>query len=165
MKRILAGVLALLLAGCDYTVALVDTPTIRIDGAILGLWERTTPDGETERMLVLPMNEREVLVAFPAGSENAMYARTCLWQGAGMTLAQLDWIGNARGSIPDDGRSFQYASYAVKDDEVRIRMLNPDVVSNRISNRDELVKAIGEAAADPDLFHDERVFRKVPEPE
>ena len=35
---------------------------------------------------------------------------------AGRTLLQLEWIGTGAGGLPEDGRVFQLASYAIADD-------------------------------------------------
>ncbi len=69
-KMMLMGVLSLLVAGCDYSVSLVDTPTIAIDKSVLGLWQRAKSDGQTESLLVLPLTETMYMVSFPAGTTN-----------------------------------------------------------------------------------------------
>ena len=101
------------MVGCDYKVPLVKTPTIGIDAAVVGLWERTDEDGKTESLLVLPLSKQEYLVVFPAGAKDAMFARGCLWRNGAVNLVQLDWFGTARGKVAEDNRTFQFVSYAV----------------------------------------------------
>ena len=150
-----------LLVACDYTVPLVRTPSVGIDGAVLGSWLREGEQGKGERLLVLPLGKQEFLVVYPAGADGAMYARGCLWRNKAMTLVQLDWFGTAKGTVPDDTRTFQYVSYVVERDTLKLSLLNPDVVSKDVKSAKELAKAISDSHANPKLFHNEMVFRKV----
>lgn len=163
MKRVMLVLLVVgtLLAGCDYTVPLVKTPDIKIDNAITGLWQKTGDTGKIENLLVLPMSEQEYLVTFPAGSENAMFARACLWRGAGLTLVQLNWFGTAQGKVPDDNKTFQLVSCAIEGDTMKVRLLNPDVFPKRVALSDDLAKTIAAKKDDPKLFRAEMVFQKV----
>ncbi len=162
-KGMLLAVLCILLVGCDYTVALVGTPMVPIDRSVLGLWQRRSNNGQTERLLVLPLKPQEYLVSFPADSPKAMFARGCLWHGGGMTLVQLDWFGTAEGKLPMDARTFQYASYAVSGNTLRTRLLNPEVVKKTVASPAALARAIEADRADPRLFRNEMVFKKVAE--
>lgn len=161
MKKTMLFVICLVFAGCDYTVPLVNTPTIDIDRSAIGLWQRAKDDGQIERLLVLPFSEKEYMVSFPASSKDSMFARGCLWQGAGVTLVQVDWFGTARAKLAEDNRTFQFASYSLEKDAIRIRLLNTDVVNKNITSSEELVKAIKNNTTNPNLFRDEMVFKKV----
>lgn len=162
MKRLmLMCVGCALLAGCDYTVPLVKTPDAKIDAAVVGLWQRYGDGGKVESLLVLPLNKQEYLVVFPVGSKDAMFARGCLWRAATITLVQLDWFGTAHGKFPEDNRTFQFASYSINGDSIRLRLLNPDVVAKDVTSSDVLAKAIANNKDDPKLFRDEMVFQKV----
>ena len=162
MKRMLLMAAAgALLAGCDYTVPLVKTANLPIDPAVVGLWQRTGGDNKVERLLVLPLSRQEYLVVFPAGSEDALYARGCLWRGGSTTLVQLDWFGTARGGLPDDTRTFQYASYRVESGTLTCRLLNPDVVPRELASSDALAKAIADSQDNPTRYRDGMVFQKV----
>jgi hypothetical protein len=155
------AVLALTLAACDYTVPLVAEPVHVIDASSVGLWQRTNDRGHTEQLLVLPLGEREYLVSFPAGSRGAMYARATHWRGAAVSLVQLDWFGTAEGKLPDDGRTYQYADYALDGDVLRLRLLNPEVVPNSVATSAALAEAITRHADHPALFRDPLVFRRT----
>jgi hypothetical protein len=149
------------LAGCEYTVPLVKTPELAIDKSLLGLWQRTKEDGQTEQLLVLPLGEREYLVSYPAGSKDGMFARVCLARVAGLTLAQLQWFGTAAGEPPEDNRVYQFAAYSVSGEKLTIRLLNSDVVKKDVASTQELVKAITDNKDNPDLFKQDLVFTKV----
>jgi hypothetical protein len=160
-KLMLMCVACALLAGCDYTVPLVKTPNAGVDAAIAGLWQRSGVGGKMESLLVLPLNKQEYLVVFPVGSQDAMFARGCLWRSAAITLVQLDWFGTAQGKLPEDNRTFQFVSYAIKGDSMGLRLLNPDIVAKDVTSSDALAKAIADNKDDPKLFRDEMVFQKV----
>ena len=130
----LALVCAALLAGCDFTVPLAPTSDTPIDNALVGAWERTTNNGARQRLLVLPLSKTEYLVSFPAGEKDAMFARATLCKTADLTLVQLAWFGTAQGVTPEDGRVYQYASYAVTGDTLKGRLLNAEVVDRDVSS-------------------------------
>jgi hypothetical protein len=160
----LGAVCAAALAGCDYTVPLAEKPEQAIDAALVGAWERKGDQGETERLLVLPLSKTEYLVSFPSGSKNAMFARACLCKAAGLTLVQLTWFGTVNGDLADDDRVYQFASYTVTGDSLKGRLLNPDTVSRDVASTDALVKAISAKKEQPGLFRDVWDFTKVKPP-
>ncbi len=164
MNTLLAAVCAAALAGCDYTVPLAEKPDQAIDKALLGAWERTSEQGEVERLLILPLGKTEYLVSFPAGSKNAMFARACLCKAAGLTLVQLTWFGTAQGDVAEDSRVYQFASCTVTGDTFKGRLLNADTVSRDVTSADALVKAIVANKDNPDLFRDVWDFKKVKPP-
>ena len=161
MKRLVVLAVVLALFGCDYTVQLAETPETAIDKAAVGLWQRMKEDGQTEGLLVLPLNKREYLVSFPAGSRDAMFARACLCKVRGKTFAQLQWLGTARGKLPKDGRVFQFAAYSVTGDTLRFRMVNADLVQRSLTSTAALAKAIVDKLDNPALFRGEMAFQKV----
>jgi hypothetical protein len=157
----LVAAVCAMLAGCDYTVPLVKTPSAVIDRAVVGLWRRANDEQDKESLLVLPLGEKEYLVVYPAESKDAMFARGCLCRNASNTLVQLDWFGTAKGKLPDDNRTFQYAAYKVESDVLRLRLLNPDAVAKDIASSDELAKAIADNQGKANLYRDEMVFRRI----
>jgi hypothetical protein len=161
VKKLIVLVACTMLAGCDYTVPLVKTPGMGIDNAVVGLWERTKEDGQTERLLVLPLSKQEYLVSFPSSAEDAMFARASLCSTAGKTLVQLEWIGTVQGGLPEDNRVFQFAAYSVAENTLRVRMLNADVVKTDAGSSDALARAISENKNNPALFREEMAFEKV----
>jgi hypothetical protein len=161
MKNLMIGILCVLLAGCDYTVLLVSKPTIAIDRAPVGLWQRTAKNNQTEHLLVVPLDKQEYLVSFPSRSEDAMFARACLAKVADMTLVQLKWFATGQARLPDDDRVYQYASYSVKGNKLTVRLLNSDIIKKDVTSTAELVKAIIANKDATNLFRESMVFTKV----
>lgn len=161
MKRLLFLLLGLVLAGCDFTVPLVTQPETTVDPSLVGLWERRQQDGTPERLLVLPLGSKEYLVAFPADTTNAMYARVCLTRVDDRPIAQLHWFGTAQGGVPDDARVYQFARYARSGERLTVSLLNSEVISRDISSTPALVEAIVRHRTHPELFREEMVFRRL----
>ena len=148
-------------AGCDYTVPLVNTPSLDIDNAVVGLWQQAKDGGQTENLLVLPLGKQEYLVSYPAGGKDAMFARGCLWRSADRTFVQLNWFGTAQGKLPEDSRTFQFATYKLEGDTLRVRLLNAEVVDRDAKSADALLQAIAANQGKSGQFRDEMVFKKV----
>ena len=167
LNRIVAAVGLAFLVGCDYTVALVKTPEIPMDAALLGAWSRTdgNENDRSQRLLVLPLGPNEYLASFPAGEKDALFARVCLCRANERTLAQLTWFGTAQGVIPNDARVFQYAAFSVKDNALQVSLLNADVVARDAASAEALVKAIAASKDNPELFRAAMTFKKVKPPE
>jgi len=165
MKIPLLPVLAcLLLAGCDFTVPLVEKPALDIDKSVIGLWEKPKPDGgQPERLLVLPLGRQEYLVAFTGNGTNSLYARACLCKTADLSLVQLTWIGNSEGEAAADDRIYQFASYTVTGRKLSLRLLNPETVGRDAKSTAALTKAIEANKASPALFREPMEFTKVKE--
>ena len=163
MKRLLLLAACAALAGCDYTVPLAKAPSMDADTSLVGLWERIGENGQPESLLVLPLGKQEYMVSYPAAAKDGMFARACLVRCAGRTLAQIEWIGSARGKLPDDGRLWQFASYERSGDRLKVRMLNADTVSRDVKTTEELAAAIGKNKDSADLFRAEMVFTKAAE--
>ena len=165
MKNLHLSLLAcLLFAGCDFTVPLVETPTIDIDKAVIGVWEKPKPDGgQPERLLVLPLGKQEYLVTFTGNGSDSIYARGCLCKVADLTLVQLKWIGNSKGEAPDDSRVYQFASYSVTGGHLSLRLLNPDTVGRDAQTAAILTKTIEANKASPALLREAMVFTKAKE--
>ena len=161
MKKFALLVVCGLLAGCDYTVPLVTTPTLPMDGRVIGLWQQVKTDGGVDSLLVLPLNKAESLISFPAGAKDAMFGRACLCRVGTKTLVQLQWFGTAQGKGVEDDRVFQFADYAVSCDTMKIRLLNSDVVKRDVKSYDELATAIAENTGKTNLFREDMVFKKA----
>ena len=161
---LLATACAAVLVGCDYTVPLTETAELPIDAALAGSWERTTQQGEKQRLLVLPLSKNEYLVSFPARTKDAMFARASLCKTAGLTLLQLAWFGTAQGVTPEDGRVYQYATYTVAGDTLKGRLLNADVVDRESASPAALASAIVANKESPNLFRDLWEFTKEKPP-
>ncbi len=163
MKKTMLLMLALVfIIGCDYEVALVEAPGIPIDKSLIGRWQKANTDNHVKTLLVLPLDEYEYLVSFPADSENAMFARACLWRNSGLTLVQLNWFGTAQANLPDDDRTFQYAAFKLEDGRLEVKLLNPDVVAGAASSSAELIEALTDNLDNERIFRRKMVFRRQP---
>ena len=161
MKSMLCVFICLLLVGCDFTVPLSGTPGMAIDTRAVGLWEMSKPNGKTERLLVLPFNDREYFISWPEDAPTELYARAHLFRFSGMVLVQLQWFGNSDGVVPDDERNYQIATYAMTGDALEIRMLNPDVIGKDFGSSADLARAIEANINNTDLFQEIMTYRKV----
>ncbi len=155
--------LCVLFSGCDFSIPLVDTPSLDMDTGLTGLWHRTDAPGQDTHLLVLPLSDKEYLIVFPAGTTNALFARGSLWQQAEARLVQLDWFGTARGKQPANNRTFQFASYVADSDTLRVRLLNPDAVTLEEQTPEALAKAVTALADHPSRFRGEMRFQRAPE--
>ena len=161
MKKLLIALACGLLAGCEYTVPLVSNPETEIDRSILGLWQTAKEDGQTDQLLVLPLDKREYLVSYPSGAKDAMFARACLCRTDGKELVQLKRFGSAQAELPENNRVFQFVTYSVKGDTITVRLLNSEVVNKDVASTKELAKAIADNKDNPSLFREAMVFTKV----
>ena len=161
MNLMLLAILGGILAACEFSVPLVETPDIPIDERVLGVWARSNDEGKEERLLVLPLGKHEYLVSYPATTTDAMFARACLTRAAGKTLVQLNWFGDAKGSVPDDKRTYQYVEYSVDGRKLTVRLLNSDVVSKDAASTNALVEAIEAGKDHPKLFREAMLFNRI----
>jgi hypothetical protein len=161
MKYLVTFLIGLILVGCEYTVPLATEPKLKIDKEAIGLWQKQDENDKEDRLLVLPLDEKEYLVSLPAGTDKAMFARACLVEIGGETLVQMRWFGTAQADLATDGRVYQYAIFSVVKDTLSVRMLNTGVVSKTVKSSDELAKAIAEGMDQPDLFREPMLFHRV----
>lgn len=163
MKHAWIAALCLAFAGCDYTVPIAATPARDIDRALVGLWERTDDGDKPESLLVLPLGPREYLVNYPLDKRDGLFAKATLCSCAGRTWAQIQWFGTAKGTQPDDARIYQFATYEQTNDTLRIRLLNPDVVSKDMATTADLVHWIEANRDEPKLLREPMSFKRIKE--
>lgn len=160
MKWLLA-IIGLLLSACDFTVPLSPKPLLPLDQRATGLWERELPEGKIERLLVLPLNDKEYFISWPEGDKTELYAKAHLFDYSGKTLVQLEWFGNSEGTVPDDDDIYQVAKYTIKDNVLEIDMLNPRVVGYDHNTTADLAAALEKNRNNPELFHDKMIYNQV----
>ena len=163
MRNLMVAALCILVAGCDYEVALVEEPKEAIDRGAVGLWKEETADGPDRKLLVLPMSENEYLISYPAETRNSMYGRGAHLEVAGIELVQLRWFGTGEGKDADTERIYQYGSYSVNGDTLEFRLVNRDTVDKDAATPEELAESIAAQADNPDLFRKAIVFHRVEE--
>jgi hypothetical protein len=157
MKSWMLAAACLMIAGCDYTVPLAKTPVGDADPALAGLWRRPLND-RTENLLVLPLSPREWMVAYPAASPDAMYARA--WP-AGPARVQLQWIGTGKGNRPENDRVYQLADFSIAGDTLTIRVINAKVAGANAASPEELARAVEANKDDPGFYQEAMVFKRV----
>ena len=162
MKILFPLLFALALSACDYTVNLTPEPKVDVDPAWIGLWEMRSENGEPNRLLLLPLGNREFLLSYPAGKPDAMFARVCRTGEDESALMQITWFGTAKGDLPDDAKVYQYAAAALKDGVLTVRMINGETVGREAKTAGELSAAIAAAKDKPGLYREAMVFRKSP---
>ncbi len=157
-----SAIIALLAVGCDYELQLAEEATESLNPELVGLWERVDSRGREERLLVLPQNDKEYLISFPAAEDYAMFGLTRLWAGEEMALMQIDWFGTAQAKLPEDDRTLQYADFSLENETLTVRLLNPEVISDDIDTREDFIHALRENLENSELFRkDEMRFKKV----
>ena len=162
VSMLLAGIL---LAGCDYTVPLQETPRYEIVPELVGLWQRPRDAKEqADSLLVLPLTRREYLVSFPAGTPKAMFARAMFCRVDELRLVQLEWLGTGEAQLPEDNKVFQYASYELDKNRIVIRLLNTEVVGGKHPSAAALADAIKANKDHPGLFKHKMVFNRSKSP-
>jgi hypothetical protein len=161
MKKILLCWALIGWAGCDFKTPLVTTPDLDTDPALMGLWRITEPEGDSANLLVLPLNKREYLVSYPAGTEHALFARGCHWRSGEARLVQLDWFGTAKGAGVNTSESFQFARYTITDDTLRVEMVQATAIPGEITRTEDLARSILDQWKTPELFGEVAVFTRI----
>jgi hypothetical protein len=134
-----------------------------MDSALVGLWARTNAQNRAEGLLVLPFNKQEYMISYPPDAKNGLFAKACLCNCAGKTFVQLQWLGTTKGTVPEDNRVYQFATYELSGQELRVLMLDTSVISKDTKTSVELIKAIEDNKDDPGLFREPMVFTKAKE--
>jgi len=161
---ILPALLALLLGGCVYKAPLVTEHNIRIDPAVLGLWELIPDTGEDakqdERMIVLKFSDTEYLIHYPIGADG-IYFRGYPIKLGNIACIQLKAIGTVDGTIGEDEKElFHVVSYKLTDGELKVETLNTKLIDPHLETQDELVKSFLKHENDNDLFTEPGRFRR-----
>lgn len=164
MRTAILAFLVALLVGCEYEVPLVSEPSVGIDETLVGVWGRELANGGEERLLILPMSEKEYLISFPMNSKDRMFARGSVWERDDLRLVQLEWFGSAKAKLPGQDPRFQYFGYRRSGGRLEILHVNADVVGRKPSSGEALAKAILAKKSDPKFFRKPMVFDKLVDP-
>ncbi len=155
-------IVMLLTNGCDYKVALVDTPALPIEPKLIGLWE-TLINTAPVKITILELDAKQYLVVYPSDSPDAMYARATFCAATDFALVQLTWIGAANAQADFSKAPHQYAAFKLDGDELEVRLLNPATVKPTESAA-ELLADIKANNANPALFRDTITLSRVKPP-
>jgi len=154
-------VLFVALMGCDFTVPISSTPETPWDAGAVGLWEQEGGDGAPARLVILPLDSRQLLVAFPVASPDTLYANAFLCTNLpGLPLYQIEWIGSNRG-LPATNRLVQLAAATLRDNTLEVRIVDSQTLGSNIQTSEELRLRLIHAKDAETLFRQPLRFRKV----
>lgn len=144
----LLGVIGLVLAGCNYEVALTAKPTRKIDERLLGVW--LGGDDGKDPMTVRRLDDSTYVIAMDDDIYRAFHT---------------DFGGTAFISAQDlnaDNRLYLYLTAALSpdDNQLTLRTVSPKVVPEETRGRAALQKLIKANLANPRLFGEPLVFNR-----
>jgi hypothetical protein len=144
----LLGVISLLLAGCNYDVALTAKPTRKIDEHLLGVW-LGGEDGK-DPMTVRRLDDSTYVVAMDDDIYRAFHS---------------DFAGTAFISVQDlnaDNRLYLYLTAVLSADgnQLTLRTVSPKVVPEETKDRAALQKLIKANLTNPKLYGEPLVFQR-----
>lgn len=146
------------LTGCEYTVPVAKGPSGEADRSLVGVWNRVQA-GHSERLLVLPVGKSEWLVSLPSNTEDAMFARAWPVRAAGLDLVQLQWLGTARGALPENDKIYQLAAFSIEGGTLTVRTVNG--VGVGASSPKELIKELEAGKDRADFFREAMVYERA----
>ncbi len=144
----LLGVIGLVLAGCNYEVALTAKPTRKIDERLLGVW--LGGDEGKDPMTVRRLDDSTYAIAMDDDIYRAFHT---------------DFAGTAFLSVQDlnaDNRLYLYLTAVLSPDgnQLTLRTVSPKVVPEETRGRAALQKLIKANLANPRLFGEPLVFTR-----
>jgi hypothetical protein len=160
MKTRTLGVLivavSLSIAGCKYESPLTNEHTIPIDLSVLGIWQAVPDKGEevdeSHQMIVLQYSETEYLVHI-SPAKDGIYFRGYRIKIGDISCVQLQEIGTDDGPIANSEKSrFDVATYQIIDNELEVKTLNTDLVSESLTNPEALKAAFTMNLDNQNLF-------------
>jgi hypothetical protein len=164
MKKLLLlfGV-AVLLTGCDNEVPLTYQADIPVDNELLGLWEFVPSADEMPvqgkfTMLILKFSNNEYLIKY-CENQDVLYFKGYIVKLENLPLIQLECIGFKDETFDDKSR-YSIVKYTKENNNLRIEILNPDVISRNCKSSEELRKEILANKNNKELFRDPGVFKK-----
>jgi hypothetical protein len=155
MKKILLPFILILLAGCDYDVPLSQTAFAPANPALAGTW--IEPSGETSPVLMeVQTDGTEYRVAYTSDGDILNFKGFQV-SANGMDLIQLE-LQNAQTN------KYLFVKYELTPEGLIFYRLNPEVVSAKCQNSEELLNSIAVHRNNPLLFTEpERFIRSVAE--
>jgi hypothetical protein len=161
MKNFILSILCILiLTSCDYKVAIVNKPNVKIDNEVVGLWLRENDNEIKEKLLILQLNKYEYFISYPSG-DKTMFATGCLFKLNGKKFVQLKWFGTVEGKIQTNNHVYQYLKYRVNNDKLSIQLINTQIIDKNIKTSSELSMTIRKNINNSMLFNKPMIFEKV----
>ncbi len=165
MKKLMA-IFLLPFLGCDFIIPLSPPNDTPWEAGLCGVWEQQeAPEGTPpSRLVVLPLDSRQLLAVFPAHSPDTLFAKA--WRCAELAerpLYQIEWIGSNKGPLATN-RVFQLAAVELRGNELKIRLVNPDALGTVPHDSRELASLLKQVEGEEHLFRAPMRFRKLPAP-
>jgi hypothetical protein len=153
---------AFFVSACVFEAPFAPEAKLPVDGRLLGRWEEvgTSDKQKAGRMLVLQHSDHEYLVQYPVG-EKAMFFRAYAIELAAERQIQIQLIGTADGAVKPEDRKYHLLRMELKDDELEIRTIKPDVLGKDLRDTESLRAAFTAHKNDAELFGDPVMFRRL----
>lgn len=154
----------ILCVGCEYKAPITETQGIKIDPAVLGVWEEIPGDGKDDKpnkMLVLQSSDTEYWVCYPTGEKESLYFKAYPAEVGGVKFVQTKWIGTDKGGVEDQPRRYQAASYKVADGVLEFKLLNTALVDKELGATVALKAAFAKNKNSAELFTKPVKLRKL----
>jgi len=169
VRVLLCLICALPIAGCLYEHPFVEEDVLPIDANLVAVWEEVPPEvddpGERGRLTAIRFSDTEYLIHYPS-NEDGGYFRGYLVRLGEKTYIQIEAIAGSAGPLPPrNKRRFHLASYSVKNDQLQLRMVDPDQLPEQPKDSEALRKGFMDAEDHPDLFDEPGTFRRLGEAE
>lgn len=161
MKRLTLLTALLLMLGCKYSTPLTTEPGLPVEPKLIGSWEMTSDGDKHDRMVILPLDDREYLVEYPAGGADSMYYRAVTLTNAAGSLAQLKLLGTPKEALKKGEEPYQIARWTLDGDSLRLAILNVKIVGEKHATPADFAKVIVDNAGNPELFDDPATFKRV----
>jgi hypothetical protein len=153
---------AFFVSACVFEAPFAPEAKLPVDGRLLGRWEEvgTSDKQKAGRMLVLQHSDHEYLVQYPVG-EKAMFFRAYAIELAAERQIQIQLIGTADGAVKPEDRKYHLLRMELKDDELEIRTIKPEVLGKALRDTESLRAAFTAHKDDAGLFGDPVMFRRL----
>jgi hypothetical protein len=158
--------IVLLLAGCEYEVALSDPMGLPIDDAVLGTWTKLDEHGEVGRnpdqISIFQFHNGEYLVV--ARGPDPIYFRgypilindiPCVQM---KVLEDADELRKSEADTQNKGTLYMVVQYTIEDGRLMVSSLNTEIITRDIASTEELLEAVQAHADDPDLFGEKDTY-------
>lgn len=141
--------------GCEYKAPITEEHSIKIDPAVLGVWEEIPGDGKADKpnkMLILRYSDTEYVVCYPAGVQDSLFFKAYPAEVGGVKFVQTKWIGTGKGGVEEQPRRYQAASYKVADGVLEFKLLNTALVDKELGDTAALKAAFLKHKDSAELF-------------
>ena len=147
--------------GCIYNEPLVEIDSHPINPSFLGLWEEVPKNDKTtdrDRLLVFKYSDTEYLVLY----DEELYFRGYPVRPDGVKCIQLEIIGSNKGDIAKKSmKRFLPVRCEIKDDQLEIRILDPQLVDEDLETSKALMSAFLKHKDNPRLFNEPGRFKRI----